>query len=41
MKKNNKEIARDLSMDEIQVFLIKNSTHHPIPEGNYDSNTPR
>ena len=34
-KYSDKKIAESLSMDEMQVYLIRNSTHMPIPEGNY------
>ena len=30
---NDKTISQGLSMDERQVYLIRNSTHMPIPEG--------
>lgn len=33
---DDKEISENLSMDEIQVFLIRISTHMPIPEGTTD-----
>lgn len=30
MEKNDKQIAQDLSMDEVQVYLIRTSKHMPI-----------
>ncbi len=32
---NDLEIAKKLSMDEMQVYLIRTSTIMPIPEGTY------
>lgn len=32
---DDETIAKRLSMDTMQVYLIRNSTHMPIPEGKY------
>lgn len=38
MNRSDEEIANALCMDAMQVYLILESTHYPIPEGSYNKN---
>lgn len=33
---SDKQISQQLSMDEMQVYLIRNSKYMPIPEGKHE-----
>jgi len=35
MNRSDKEIANDLCIDEMQVYLILEASHYPVPEGIY------
>lgn len=41
MAYSDERIAHDLSMDTMQVWLIRTSKHMPIPEGKYNKESPQ